>query len=104
MSVRAGRMILRNALRALNRELTVFIGMQRPYNISLYPGQGSADGRRGDHILLAPAYNVTSDEIRQVVEVVTTVVERYFDATASLALHAVATPMKTVKEVLVAAE
>ncbi|KAF2209226.1 hypothetical protein CERZMDRAFT_114149 [Cercospora zeae-maydis SCOH1-5] len=54
------------------------LGMQKPFNISLYPGTGSVDGRRGDHILLAPAYNVTSDEIRHIVEIVTAIVERYF--------------------------
>lgn len=52
--------------------------MQKPYNISLYPGTGGADGRRGDHIILAPAYNVTSEEIRQIVETVNTVVRQFF--------------------------
>lgn len=54
--------------------------MQRPYNVSLYPGTGSADGRRGDHIILAPAYNITSDEIRHLVETVTMVVTQFFTA------------------------
>ncbi|PIA99595.1 putative aminotransferase [Cercospora beticola] len=54
------------------------LGMQKPFNISLYPGTGSADGRRGDHILLAPAYNVTDDEIRHIVEIVTAIVTKYF--------------------------
>lgn len=54
------------------------LGMQKPYNMSLYPGTGSADGRRGDHIILAPAYNVTSSEIRHIVETVTAVVSKYF--------------------------
>ncbi|USW49427.1 Putative aminotransferase class-III, pyridoxal phosphate-dependent transferase, major [Septoria linicola] len=56
------------------------LGMQRPYNVSLYPGTGSADGRRGDHIILAPAYNITSDEIRHLVETVTLVVTQFFTA------------------------
>ena len=59
------------------------LGMQKPYNMSLYPGTGSADGRRGDHIILAPAYNVTSNEIRQIVETVTAVVSKYFRQNAS---------------------
>ncbi|CAK4030121.1 related to adenosylmethionine-8-amino-7-oxononanoate aminotransferase [Lecanosticta acicola] len=54
------------------------LGMQKPYSISLYPGTGSADGRRGDHILLAPAYNITSEEIRQIADTVNAVVRQYF--------------------------
>ncbi|GIZ43070.1 hypothetical protein CKM354_000631200 [Cercospora kikuchii] len=55
------------------------LGLQSPFNISLYPGTGSADGHRGDHILLAPAYTVTSDEIRHIVETVTAVVTKFFE-------------------------
>lgn len=54
------------------------IGMQKPYNISLYPGTGSADGRRGDHIIVAPAYNITAEEVRYVVDTVVAVINRYF--------------------------
>ncbi|EME48083.1 hypothetical protein DOTSEDRAFT_69875 [Dothistroma septosporum NZE10] len=54
------------------------LGMQHPYNISLYPGTGSADGRRGDHILIAPAYNITADEIRKIVDTVAAVTRQYF--------------------------
>ncbi|MEX2299033.1 MAG: aspartate aminotransferase family protein [Dongiaceae bacterium] len=32
-----------------------------------YPMPGTVDGRRGDHIVLAPPYNVTNDEIDQIV-------------------------------------
>ncbi|GIZ48172.1 hypothetical protein CKM354_001124900 [Cercospora kikuchii] len=55
------------------------LGLQSPFNISLYPGTGSADGHRGDHILLAPAYTVTSDEIRHIVETLTAVVTKLFE-------------------------
>ncbi|PPJ53273.1 hypothetical protein CBER1_11948 [Cercospora berteroae] len=55
------------------------LGMQSPFNISLYPGTGSVDGHRGDHILLAPAYTVTSDEIRYIVGTVTAVVTKFFE-------------------------
>ena len=34
----------------------------------IYPGGGAADGRSGDHILLAPPYNVTDDELDQIVD------------------------------------
>lgn len=33
----------------------------------IYPGGGTADGRSGDHILLAPPYNVTGDELETIV-------------------------------------
>jgi adenosylmethionine-8-amino-7-oxononanoate aminotransferase len=34
----------------------------------IYPGGGTIDGRRGDHILLAPPYNVTDDELVMIVD------------------------------------
>jgi adenosylmethionine-8-amino-7-oxononanoate aminotransferase len=34
----------------------------------VYPGSGTIDGRRGDHVLLAPPYNVTDEEIDVIVE------------------------------------
>jgi adenosylmethionine-8-amino-7-oxononanoate aminotransferase len=35
----------------------------------IYPGGGTADGRAGDHILLAPPYNVTDPELETIVDV-----------------------------------
>jgi hypothetical protein len=52
--------------------------MQDPYKISLYPGAGSADGKRGDHILFAPAYNVTEADIRHIVDTTEKVVKKFF--------------------------
>ena len=34
----------------------------------IYPGGGTADGRSGDHILLAPPYNVSEDELETIVD------------------------------------
>lgn len=34
----------------------------------IYPGGGTADGRSGDHILLAPPYNVTDAELDMIVD------------------------------------
>ncbi len=34
----------------------------------IYPGGGTIDGRNGDHILLAPPYNVTDDELEMIVD------------------------------------
>jgi adenosylmethionine-8-amino-7-oxononanoate aminotransferase len=36
--------------------------------IGVYPGGGTIDGRNGDHILIAPPFNVTATEIEQIVE------------------------------------
>jgi hypothetical protein len=33
-----------------------------------YPSQGCADGTNGDHVLLAPSYTSSQDEIEQIVE------------------------------------
>ena|ERR1700761_6979582 len=52
--------------------------MQEPFNISLYPGSGTMDGHRGDHVIVAPAYNVTEDEIREIVDRTARVVKRFF--------------------------
>ena len=48
------------------------------FNISLYPGSGTMDGRKGDHVLLAPAYNVTEEDIRAIVHTTTAVVKQFF--------------------------
>ena len=34
----------------------------------IYPGGGTVDGRLGDHILLAPPYNVTDEELETIVD------------------------------------
>jgi adenosylmethionine-8-amino-7-oxononanoate aminotransferase len=34
----------------------------------IYPGGGTADGLNGDHILLAPPYNVTDGELEMIVD------------------------------------
>ena len=53
-------------------------GLQEPFNISLYPGTGSVDGVTGDHVLLAPAYNVTADDINYIVRQTARVVQEVF--------------------------
>ena len=41
----------------------------------VYPGGGTADGRGGDHILLAPPYNVADDELETIVDLLATTVD-----------------------------
>ena len=40
-----------------------------------YPAQGCADGTNGDHVLLAPSYTSTAEEIDQIVEMTSQAVE-----------------------------
>lgn len=43
------------------------MGLTAKHGISLYPGMGTVDGILGDHVMLAPAYNLTREEIEFVV-------------------------------------
>ncbi|MGJ8584029.1 MAG: aspartate aminotransferase family protein [Marinosulfonomonas sp.] len=40
-----------------------------------YPSQGCADGEQGDHILLAPAYTSSAEEIALIVDLIATAIE-----------------------------
>ncbi|KAK4126063.1 PLP-dependent transferase [Parathielavia appendiculata] len=57
------------------------LGLSVEYGISVYPGTGSADGIRGDHIIISPAFNVRKDEIEWIVETVGRLVNDFFQAT-----------------------
>jgi adenosylmethionine-8-amino-7-oxononanoate aminotransferase len=46
----------------------------------IYPGGGTADGRSGDHILLAPPYNVTNDELEMIVDMLSDTLEAVLPA------------------------
>lgn len=58
-------------------------GLSEPHNISLYPGIGTIDGVLGDHILLAPPYNITEEEARLIVERTAGVILEVLDEVAS---------------------
>lgn len=47
--------------------------------ISLYPGTGTKDGMVGDHVLLAPAYTHTGEEIRDIALIVKRVITEVFE-------------------------
>ncbi|GMG00582.1 unnamed protein product [Aspergillus oryzae] len=53
-------------------------GLDPTYGISLYAAAGCVDGTRGDHVLLAPPYIVTKDEIDLIVETTARVLEHVF--------------------------
>jgi adenosylmethionine-8-amino-7-oxononanoate aminotransferase len=44
----------------------LFAGME--HGLMCYPGSGTADGMRGDHILLAPPFNITSAHVEEIVD------------------------------------
>ena len=52
--------------------------MQSGYDISLYPGTGTVDGKVGDHVLLAPAYIVAQPEIELIVDTTARVISDFF--------------------------
>lgn len=54
------------------------MALRPPFSISLYPGTGSANGKSGDHILLAPAYNVSESEVRHIVDLAVGAIEAFF--------------------------
>lgn len=68
--------------RAINLANTIHrIGMTE-FGISLYPGNGTKDGFLGDHVILAPAYNSTPEEIEEIVLKTKKSVERAFEKIA----------------------
>jgi hypothetical protein len=57
----------------------IIVGMKSPFNISIYPGAGTAEGVDGDHIMLSPAYNVTSEDVHMIVGTTLSVITTFFD-------------------------
>lgn len=53
--------------------------LQDPYSVCVYPGSGTVDGSCGDHILLAPPYNVTANDIDNIVERVSGAISDFFE-------------------------
>jgi len=56
-------------------------GLQKDFGISLLPGSGIADGKDGDVIVLAPAYNVTREDIELIVQRTVKVIEHILGPT-----------------------
>jgi hypothetical protein len=46
--------------------------------VGIYPTAGTVDGSRGDHAIIAPPFNVTAEEIGDIVERVGRAVTRVF--------------------------
>jgi adenosylmethionine-8-amino-7-oxononanoate aminotransferase len=46
----------------------------------VYPGIGTVDGDRGDHIIISPAYNVTDKDIDFIVDRVGKLIIDFFES------------------------
>jgi len=44
--------------------------------VAVYPGSGTVDGKKGDHAILSPQYNVTDDELAKILEVMKAAYDR----------------------------
>ncbi|KIV95196.1 hypothetical protein PV10_02876 [Exophiala mesophila] len=54
--------------------------LQPKYSISLYPGSGSVDGVLGDHVLLAPAFTATREEILKIAQLTRDAIFDFFES------------------------
>ncbi|KAG8167615.1 hypothetical protein KVR01_003304 [Diaporthe batatas] len=54
------------------------LGLTEPYCMMVYPGAGTVDGVNGDHIIIAPPYTVTPEDVEFIVLGVSRLVEDYF--------------------------
>lgn len=55
------------------------LALSPKYSISFYPGQGTVDGVRGDHVLIAPAFVVNEQEIELIASRMSDVIHEVFD-------------------------
>lgn len=58
------------------------LGLSGSSGILLYPGNGTVDGKVGDHILIAPPYNVTMIDIDLIVDLTVMAIEAAFEDVA----------------------
>ena len=56
------------------------LAISPPFNMTVYPGTGTVDGVCGDHIILAPSYIITKEDVDHIVDTVAAVVKKIFSA------------------------
>jgi adenosylmethionine-8-amino-7-oxononanoate aminotransferase len=54
------------------------MALSHPFNMTIYPGTGTMDGIRGDHIILAPPYIITKEDVNHIVMTITAVINMVF--------------------------
>jgi adenosylmethionine-8-amino-7-oxononanoate aminotransferase len=47
--------------------------------MTLYPGTGTADGVRGDHVIIAPTYIVTEEDVEHIAQTASDVIYQVFE-------------------------
>ncbi|KFY71117.1 hypothetical protein V499_08677 [Pseudogymnoascus sp. VKM F-103] len=55
------------------------VALKEPFNITFYPGQGTADGWEGDHVIVSPAYNVTKEDVELITDKLVGVLDAVFE-------------------------
>ena len=58
------------------------LALSERYSMMFYPGAGTADGVNGDHVIIAPPYTVTAEDIEYIVETAWRVIADYFSQLA----------------------
>lgn len=54
------------------------LAISPPFNMTLFPGAGSVDGVKGDHIIIAPPFNITDTDVKLIVTTVAFVINKVF--------------------------
>ena len=54
------------------------LALTERYSMMIYPGAGTADGVDGDHIILAPPYTVTAEDVEHIVQTISRLIADYF--------------------------
>ena len=60
------------------RRILTSILAKDKYRIYIYPGSGTVDGSNGDHVIIAPPYNITEADLRLVAELTSMAVKDFF--------------------------
>lgn len=69
------------------------LALSPEFNMTLYPGTGTVQGVRGDHIIIAPPYTITKEDVDYIVKVISAVVDNVFTNIAtSEAMASVSSP------------
>ncbi|KAK7956790.1 Cullin repeat-like-containing domain protein [Apiospora aurea] len=56
------------------------LGLSKPYGIAVYPGTGTVDGVKGDHVILSPPYTITAAEVEDIVKIMQRLVGDFFSS------------------------
>lgn len=54
------------------------LGLDEPHNIHVYPGISSTNKGDGDHFMVTPPLNITSDDVSIIVDRITSLVNAFF--------------------------